>query len=152
MASSTFVMTVWRKEPITSPVGRDAGKEEGSPSSFPVVVDGEVYRQLAGPLKRQGAVRVERISGKLAVGDQLFSDLFRRAYLRDPLFLYVEGGPKIVIMDQPHLILGDAWTIAKWDGKLRNLSFTFELGKEGWETQLTKKCWEVEQRCKQHGG
>jgi hypothetical protein len=133
-------------------LGATAGKDEGSPSSFPVVVNEQVYRELAEGLRSRGAVRVEKLVGEIAIGDKRLRVPFVREFQRDPFFLYVRREQRIVVMDEPHLVLGDAWTLAEVDGKLRTLAFTFVLGGEGWEANLAEKCLTVTQFCKRHGG
>ena len=133
-------------------LGATAGEAEGSPSSFPVVVGERVYQQLAEALGTYGAVRVEKIAGKISIGDERFRPPFRREFYRDPLFLEVDESGKIDLMDKPHQVLGDAWTVAELDGTPQILAFTFALGTIEWEERLKEQCWRVEKVCKKHGG
>lgn len=132
-------------------LGATAGDAEGSPSSFPVVVGEEVYQQLDERLRSYGAVRVERISGKIGLGDERLEIPFRREFQRDPVFLNADT-QRVIVMDQPHQVLGDAWTMAKIAGELRTLAFTFALGTENWDNQLESQCEEVEKLCRENGG
>jgi hypothetical protein len=133
-------------------LGATAGKAEGSPSSFPVMVREEVYQQLAEGLRLYGAVRIEKITGNISIGDERLKVPLRRALHRDPLFLDADEDQRMVVLDRPHQILGDAWTVAEIDGGRCILGFTFALGSMDWETQLAEKCWIVEEFCKKHGG
>jgi hypothetical protein len=133
-------------------LGATAGDEEGSPSSFPVVVSERLHQQLDPGLQAHGAVRVERIVGTINMGDERFVVPFRRALHRDPVFLDADDDQKLIALDQPHTILGDGWTVADIDGQRRILSFTFPLGVLDWERKLQQKCAVAEEFCRQHGG
>jgi|GEM_PF-6244811 len=133
-------------------LGATAGEAEGSPSSFPVVVGEELYRKFAEELTLHGAVRVEKIVGQIKVGDEQLKTIFKREFGRDPLFFHADEDQKINVLDRPHRILADAWSVAEIDGENRLLAFTFPLGTVDWETQLMAKCQAVEDFCRKHGG
>jgi len=111
-----------------------------------------VYQQLVEGLKMYGAVRVEKITGEIGVGDERFKFPFQRELHRDPLFVDADRTQKIVVLDTPHQILGDAWTVAKIEGVKIILAFTFPLGTTNWEQRLAEKCSTVEKFCREHGG